>query len=101
METYRSGHNELDSKSSCPKGHVGSNPTVSALETLIFQGFFFVSIRFHKFFSIFFTLQCITNSGGGLLFCVIVDMRIDVRRGGEVGMSQPFLNGFHGNAFRY
>ncbi len=30
METYRSGHNELDSKSSCPKGHVGSNPTVSA-----------------------------------------------------------------------
>ena len=30
METYRSGHNELDSKSSCPQGHVGSNPTVSA-----------------------------------------------------------------------
>ena len=29
-ETYRSGHNELDSKSSCPQGHVGSNPTVSA-----------------------------------------------------------------------
>ena len=27
---YRSGHNELDSKSSCPQGHVGSNPTVSA-----------------------------------------------------------------------
>ena len=27
METYRSGRNELDSKSSCPKGHVGSNPT--------------------------------------------------------------------------
>lgn len=33
METYRSGHNELDSKSSCPQGHVGSNPTVSAKET--------------------------------------------------------------------
>ena len=32
METYRSGHNELDSKSSCPKGHVGSNPTVSAMK---------------------------------------------------------------------
>ena len=32
METYRSGRNELDSKSSCPKGHVGSNPTVSAIK---------------------------------------------------------------------
>ena len=30
-ETYRSGHNELDSKSSCLHGHVGSNPTVSAI----------------------------------------------------------------------
>ena len=30
MEKYRSGHNELDSKSSCPQGHVGSNPTFSA-----------------------------------------------------------------------
>ena len=27
MQRYRSGHNELDSKSSCPQGHVGSNPT--------------------------------------------------------------------------
>ena len=31
-ETYRSGHNELDSKSSCPQGHEGSNPSVSALK---------------------------------------------------------------------
>ena len=30
LETYRSGRNELDSKSGCPQGHVGSNPTVSA-----------------------------------------------------------------------
>ena len=30
MERYRSGRNELDSKSSCPQGHVGSNPTRSA-----------------------------------------------------------------------
>ena len=40
-ETYRSGRNELDSKSSCPQGHVGSNPTVSAikpLKTQCFQG---------------------------------------------------------------
>ena len=34
QETYRSGHNELDSKSSSPSGLVGSNPTVSALKTL-------------------------------------------------------------------
>ena len=25
LEMYRSGRNELDSKSSCPQGHVGSN----------------------------------------------------------------------------
>ena len=31
LEMYRSGRNELDSKSSCPQGHVGSNPTVSAI----------------------------------------------------------------------
>ena len=30
METYRSGHNEPDSKSGSPQGLVGSNPTVSA-----------------------------------------------------------------------
>ena len=32
LEMYRSGRNELDSKSSCPQGHVGSNPTVSVYE---------------------------------------------------------------------
>ena len=31
MEKYRSGHNERDSKSCCPQGHVGSNPTFSAI----------------------------------------------------------------------
>ena len=35
METYRSGRNELDSKSGCPQGHVGSNPTVSARNTTV------------------------------------------------------------------
>ena len=30
LEKYRSGHNGADSKSVCPHGHVGSNPTVSA-----------------------------------------------------------------------
>ncbi len=31
MERYRSGHNELDSKSSCLNRHVGSNPTDCAI----------------------------------------------------------------------
>ena len=41
METYRSGHNENDSKSFCLHGHVGSNPTVSVLfpETYCFRDF--------------------------------------------------------------
>ena len=30
MESYRSGHNERDSKSCCPIGHGGSNPPLSA-----------------------------------------------------------------------
>ena len=30
MERYRSGRNGGASKASCPKGHVGSNPTLSA-----------------------------------------------------------------------
>ena len=34
LETYRSGHNEPDSKSGCLHGHVGSNPTVSVLVTM-------------------------------------------------------------------
>lgn len=32
VETYRSGCNEPHSKCGCPKGHVGSNPTVSVIE---------------------------------------------------------------------
>lgn len=34
LETYRRGRNETDSKSVCPKGHEGSNPSVSALATM-------------------------------------------------------------------
>ncbi len=29
MESYRSGHNEAVLKTVCPKGRVGSNPTLS------------------------------------------------------------------------
>ena len=32
MEGYRSGHNEAVLKTVCPKGRVGSNPTLSVLE---------------------------------------------------------------------
>ena len=34
LETYRRGRNETDSKSVCPKGHEGSNPSVSVLATM-------------------------------------------------------------------
>ena len=35
MERYRSGHNEAVLKTVCPKGRVGSNPTLSAENWLI------------------------------------------------------------------
>ncbi len=34
-ERYRSGHNEAVLKTVCPKGRVGSNPTLSAQTQLI------------------------------------------------------------------
>ena len=33
VERYRSGHNEAVLKTVCPRGRVGSNPTLSASET--------------------------------------------------------------------
>ena len=47
MEMYRSGHNEAVLKTVWCNSHVGSNPTVSAMETLEiieFQGFFVIKI---------------------------------------------------------
>ena len=35
MERYRSGHNEAVLKTVCPKGRVGSNPTLSAFKNII------------------------------------------------------------------
>ena len=32
MERYRSGHNEAVLKTVCPKGRVGSNPTLSVIK---------------------------------------------------------------------
>ena len=34
MERYRSGHNEAVLKTVCPKGRVGSNPTLSEVPKL-------------------------------------------------------------------
>ena len=34
MERYRSGHNEAVLKTVCPKGRVGSNPTLSVIDSL-------------------------------------------------------------------
>ena len=42
MERYRSGHNEAVLKTVCPKGRVGSNPTLSAERKL--YSFLFVNI---------------------------------------------------------
>ena len=41
LETYRRGRNETDSKSVCPKGHEGSNPSVSAKKGPAFGKSFF------------------------------------------------------------
>ena len=50
MEAYRSGHNEPDSKSGCPQGHVGSNPTASATDPrkqlLCFRGLSITGVTF-------------------------------------------------------
>ena len=35
VERYRSGHNEAVLKTVCPRGRVGSNPTLSALKLLV------------------------------------------------------------------
>ena len=32
LERYRSGHNEAVLKTVCPKGRVGSNPTLSVID---------------------------------------------------------------------
>ncbi len=37
MERYRSGHNEAVLKTVCPKGHMGSNPILSATSSPVFR----------------------------------------------------------------
>ena len=59
METYRSGHNELDSKSSCPNGHVGSNPTVSAMYEAV--GFAYCFLLYKPQVGLFVELRLLLN----------------------------------------
>ena len=42
MESYRSGHNEPDSKSGSPKGLEGSNPSLSVQNCMILRHAVFV-----------------------------------------------------------
>jgi hypothetical protein len=62
MEAYRSGHNEPDSKSGCPHGHVSSNLTASA------RGLFAVNVRNRP--SIFFAFSTLSFEG---VFSVCVE----------------------------
>ena len=40
MQRYRSGHNEAVLKTVCPKGHVGSNPTLCVVNHQFYLGGF-------------------------------------------------------------
>ena len=58
MQRYRSGHNEAVLKTVCPKGHVGSNPTLCVkafdkIKGFLFSGkqatsTYFLEIKNHK-----------------------------------------------------
>ena len=55
MERYRSGHNEAVLKTVCPKGRVGSNPTLSVLRTEAERlPFIYLLINYGEMFSVFF-----------------------------------------------
>ena len=89
-------------------GHVGSNPTVSARKRR------YVEVYRHSaaFYSpdadsIFLALppafgkfcgqgQGFFHRGGAQLFRLGIQMGVDVRRGGDVAVPQPFLNLLHG-----
>ena len=53
MESYRSGHNEPDSKSGSPKGLEGSNPSLSVdKDCAVWYGLFCVLGRCYQCFTI-------------------------------------------------
>ena len=93
LETYRSGHNESDSKSFDPQGSVGSNPTVSARN---YSQQLFSTAGFS--FSVCCKSQTIRHCIGRCQFRTVVQMCIDICCSRKVTMTKPFLNLFHGNA---
>ena len=92
LETYRSGHNESDSKSFDPQGSVGSNPTVSARNYS--QQLFITTAGFS--FLIRCKSQTINHCISGCQFRTVVQMCIDICCSRKVTMTKPFLNLFHG-----
>ena len=94
METYRSGHNEPDSKSGSPQGLVGSNPTVSA------RGLSRLASRDKPFFCsrrIFLPDEHGPHCRGGLLLGGEIQVCIDICGSGEGAVAKPDLNLFHGD----
>ena len=116
-EGYRRGHNENDSKSfDGQKPSVGSNPTPSASEkpshikALRPYDWAFLFANLPLLHMIFGKNSCLPPSGSGVRqaedvvhhICrrelgLIVQMAVDVRRGADVAVTQPFLDLLHGN----
>ena len=116
-EGYRRGHNENDSKSfDGQKPSVGSNPTPSASEkpshikALRPYDWAFLFANPPLLHMIFGKNSCLPPSGSGVRqaedvvhhICrrelgLIVQMAVDVRRGADVAVTQPFLDLLHGH----
>ena len=93
MQRYRSGHNGADSKSVCGQPHEGSNPSRCATA----DSRFLLSV-FYVRCTVFSVLakQSVHGVRRGLLRRV-VKVCVDVRRGGERTMSQPYSDLLHGD----
>ena len=126
-ETYRSGHNENDSKSFCLHGHMGSNPTRSAIEKssnhagfwiFLFLrllrkspdfGLFFPKLWKEQILALFPAFFCVLLPSAAEIarfgkrhtahhrlrrgeFRTVIQMGVNVCRGGKIRMPQPVLN---------
>ena len=116
-EGYRRGHNENDSKSfDGQKPSVGSNPTPSASEkpshikALRPYDWAFLFANLPLLHMIFGKKSCLPSDGLGFRqgqdivhdVCghklgLIVQMAVDIRRGADVAVTQPFLDLLHGH----
>ena len=116
-EGYRRGHNENDSKSfDGQKPSVGSNPTPSASEkpshikALRPYDWAFLFANLPLLHMIFGKKSCLPSDGLGFRqgqnvvhnvcrrkFGLIIQMTVDVRRGADVAVAQPFLDLLHGH----